>query len=541
MNIYRPQKKDEQGQALTEFVVVMPVIVILLLFAIWLTELTVIRLKVQEAARFAAWESTTYKLHDYKTGDSATVDLGLLEFGSYFTDMQVKVSAYTMAQYANLDSSILSDNKHMMMASWEQPIVAIPADCNEIMGAVMETYTGMSGLPPVCGNLVEPLVIGGPWAQLAVGIGASIYSYVKALTYAKAAHNVVALAMIGIGGGNAFFGGTWSTIRELMGFGASDSQGMGGGLLASVLGSDAWEFNTRGYVRAVATVTVHNDWLNFKFLGAPLFERPKLVFSEQHAVLADSWRLNNGEDVPATHNLTAPAAEASTNTAGQQGSQATGEQSNSASQQSGGQQSSGQAPDADEAAEGTDGKNESSDETQKRWFEIQKKKNPTSYHGSTGFWQQLNRMYMGRPQARRVGTNFINLFRNLMLVPARITGIGIEPFDSELWAYPTIAAWNYGRRSSGEIRGPIPVKEDTGDPNIDGRWYHTAPNVNEYAKTRMLRGEHFMGCREPQQLGCTDTVSQENPLGDYVRRNSDPSTTEAGGTNTGGTASAATP
>jgi Flp pilus assembly protein TadG len=72
-----PQGREDPcaGQALVEFAIVAPLIVMILLFAIWFYELIHIKLKVQEATRYAAWEATAFPLHDYAEGPDANDQL----------------------------------------------------------------------------------------------------------------------------------------------------------------------------------------------------------------------------------------------------------------------------------------------------------------------------------------------------------------------------------------------------------------------------------------------------------------------------------
>lgn len=54
-----------RGQAMTEFALLAPILIIILYWSMYLAELARAKLKVQEAARYTAWEMTSYPLDDY--------------------------------------------------------------------------------------------------------------------------------------------------------------------------------------------------------------------------------------------------------------------------------------------------------------------------------------------------------------------------------------------------------------------------------------------------------------------------------------------
>jgi len=70
----------------------------------------------------------------------------------------------------------------------------------------------------------------------------------------------------------------------------------GGARTARMFGSSEWGFNRNGYVEAIVTTYVTNKW--FMRGTSQFFMKPfGVLFTESHGVLADSWRLNKGEDV----------------------------------------------------------------------------------------------------------------------------------------------------------------------------------------------------------------------------------------------------
>jgi hypothetical protein len=62
-------KTMRRGQALAEFVVVVPVFIVMLFFAWYFSDLVQLRLDTQEMARLVAWEPTNRMMHDFRDGD----------------------------------------------------------------------------------------------------------------------------------------------------------------------------------------------------------------------------------------------------------------------------------------------------------------------------------------------------------------------------------------------------------------------------------------------------------------------------------------
>lgn len=64
-------RRQSRGQAITEFALVIPVLIVILLYSMYFTELVRAKLKLQEASRFVAWEMTSYTLDDFAKADHA--------------------------------------------------------------------------------------------------------------------------------------------------------------------------------------------------------------------------------------------------------------------------------------------------------------------------------------------------------------------------------------------------------------------------------------------------------------------------------------
>lgn len=63
------QSFTRRGSATVEFALVVPLLVSILMFSIFLSEVVRAKIKLQEASRYVAWELTSYVLSDYATAD----------------------------------------------------------------------------------------------------------------------------------------------------------------------------------------------------------------------------------------------------------------------------------------------------------------------------------------------------------------------------------------------------------------------------------------------------------------------------------------
>ena len=83
-----------RGAATVEFALVVPLLVVILLFSMYLTELVRAKIKVLEAARHAAWELTSFPLSDFATADHDKA----------WTEAHDKVHEDAMARFGDMDS-----------------------------------------------------------------------------------------------------------------------------------------------------------------------------------------------------------------------------------------------------------------------------------------------------------------------------------------------------------------------------------------------------------------------------------------------------
>jgi hypothetical protein len=398
------QRRGESGQALTEFAIVAPLIVMVLLFAIWFVELLQIKLKVQEAARYAAWEATSYKLHDYDKGPS--------ELSKLSWEMTTKVSLEAIQRYMDLDSTTagLSLNNEIFAASWTPPLIFVI-------------------------DQQEELVYGGPIVNFLFSVAGTIFDFVSALTYKGTVSNPVALSLIAAG------------------------KDYGGAMTSRMFGNSAWGFNRNSYAMATAALMVKNNFVN-RGVGSMLLPSTigTVMLTEKHAVLADPWHLEDGRDVPQS-------------------------------------KSSGRA-----------GPGVSSDRA---------------------YWKQIDRMYFIRKPARQVGETWIKAFKLLMDLANGLAAISTQSWpdvgDKEM-AQATVVSRNY-TDDQGKT-GQVTISQDNGTKDYDtapvglGNLQHGGGDLlKDHGKTLKARGKYFMGCDKEMSLGCpSSTLSQDNPFGDYIKR-----------------------
>lgn len=83
-----------RGAATVEFALVVPVLVIILLFSMYLTELVRAKLKLQELSRYTVWEMTSYTLSDFARA----------KHDDAFTGAKREMMAEALERYKDMDS-----------------------------------------------------------------------------------------------------------------------------------------------------------------------------------------------------------------------------------------------------------------------------------------------------------------------------------------------------------------------------------------------------------------------------------------------------
>lgn len=85
--------REQRGSAIVEMAILLPLFVMLLLWAVYFTEFSVLRIRQQEASRFLTWESSAHALADLDSGRHAP----------RVEAMRRQVIARTEARYRNLE------------------------------------------------------------------------------------------------------------------------------------------------------------------------------------------------------------------------------------------------------------------------------------------------------------------------------------------------------------------------------------------------------------------------------------------------------
>lgn len=83
-----------RGAATTEFALIVPVLVVILMFSMYLTELVRAKIKMQEFSRYVVWEMTSYTLSDFAKANHDAA----------FADAQQEMMEEAVERYKDLDS-----------------------------------------------------------------------------------------------------------------------------------------------------------------------------------------------------------------------------------------------------------------------------------------------------------------------------------------------------------------------------------------------------------------------------------------------------
>src|SRR3954471_17735794 len=71
MNASTHKRRNVRGAPMVEFALVVPIFITMFLWSMYLTEIVRMRLHLQEAARYVAFEMTSYNLSDFEKSDHA--------------------------------------------------------------------------------------------------------------------------------------------------------------------------------------------------------------------------------------------------------------------------------------------------------------------------------------------------------------------------------------------------------------------------------------------------------------------------------------
>jgi len=126
------------------------------------------------------------------------------------------------------------------------------------------------------------------------------------------------------------------------------------------------------------------------------------------------------------------------------------------------------------------------------------------------YFKQVDRMAFVTPAIRngmKMWTTLIQALSGGIAMTVLHPPLTVDPLGTTLVS----KAYSGGDPDSGKIT----LNEDHSKPN---QAYDTMPMLknSEYEKSLKVRGPNFMGCQDPEKLGCFDSTSSDNPFGDYV-------------------------
>jgi len=149
----RRRGRGERGNALVEFAIIAPLFFTILLWSMYFFDILQIRLKVQEAARYAAWEVSAYELSDYIGQDH----------DGRFATAKTEIEDEATQRYEELNSAIEGDNKDRRYYTVEFDGVTVtlsnedaPLLASESMADAANNIPGVpAGLGGILGNMSD--------------------------------------------------------------------------------------------------------------------------------------------------------------------------------------------------------------------------------------------------------------------------------------------------------------------------------------------------------------------------------------------------
>jgi len=399
--------RNTRGQALVEFAVALPTMVLIFLFSQFFYEAIQVKLKTQEMARYMAWEFTGHALHDYDDGSFK------------YSDVSTEIKTDTSQRFANLKSTDLRNDADKALAGkW--------------------TISN-----PTTQNGAESLLPGGTLFSIG-GFPIDINMVFQFAGYVLDGLRLLSLAKHP----NVY----WAAMAAYYQF--QKETIFGGGALSRFNPPSGWKLNTRGYIRTQVRVTFENLWLSriMSISGEKFWSKDnqgksemrssirQLRFVETYYLLADQWELHQGDDVV-------------------------------------GPSSSG-----------------------------------------TAYYKQISRMAFMDNSMRRVLKGFTDAVKygtDIVAYMAFQPTLGMSDLTQV-----GLVSKNYEGGSGGRDSGKIEIDEDSGKKSYD-----TSPMMDKatskvgakmYEESRSTRGNNYMACPQEESLGCTSSLSQDNPFGDYI-------------------------
>lgn len=144
-----------RGQALSEFVVAVPLFILMLFFAWYFSDLVQVRLDTQEMARLVAWEPTQRMMHDFRDGDHRSKQRSAQEDGArtireLYRDMDPTRDDNQMPRKLTIDRAI--DDVRINLSDGPAPNDALLNSAFDrqgvVEGLVTNTATGLDEFFP---------------------------------------------------------------------------------------------------------------------------------------------------------------------------------------------------------------------------------------------------------------------------------------------------------------------------------------------------------------------------------------------------------
>ncbi|MCY1021973.1 TadE/TadG family type IV pilus assembly protein [Pyxidicoccus sp. MSG2] len=153
MRLPRQRRAQHRGAATVEFALSVPVLVMILMFSMYLTELVRAKLKLLELARYATWEMTSYTLSDFGNADhdAAFADAkreAMEEVAERYKDMDsVETNAPPgsfIARYTNIQADVVNKDVPFIEAGL---VLGNSGDgmANSVLGAINGGANGLLG------------------------------------------------------------------------------------------------------------------------------------------------------------------------------------------------------------------------------------------------------------------------------------------------------------------------------------------------------------------------------------------------------------
>ncbi len=272
----RTAARRERGSATTEFAIVISVFVPVLLFSVFLFDIMQLKLKVQEAARYTAFEFANHSLHDYRrAGSSRNAYSGMQSQAK--TD--VEQGSKFRYRFFNSSQGLLSDA--MALAGGHDPRTRFGAKFE--VPDVKVTLTQL----PIVANPADMVEMKFPLSMLR-GLINSAFNWLV---------GQIPVGVSATGAGILFSGGRDQPHMTGRGYGLAQPT-----LMQLRIGRALrdWGFPQEGEVQVTVSTRVENaivptggPWKN----GAYLKRKLAYNMKETYQIYVDTWRLPDGTGV----------------------------------------------------------------------------------------------------------------------------------------------------------------------------------------------------------------------------------------------------